>query len=141
MVSSKLKLKDWLVSKCSTTHPIFHYPAVPAIEVFPENLTVDQFQMAAFECSATGIPAPAIRWFRYLNGETFELLQTDPNINIGDPVQIDNYVLSNGRGLAFAVNSSLTLLEASDSNNGLYVCVAINVAGNDTGVFQLTVQG
>ena len=93
--------------------------------------------MAKFECSATGVPAPAIRWFRSQNGETLELLLTDPNINISDPVQ----VLSNEQGSAFVVNSSLTLLEASDSNNGLYVCVAINVAGNDTGVFQLIVQG
>ena len=97
--------------------------------------------MATFECSATGVPAPAIRWFRSQNGTPIELLQTDPNINISDPVQIDNYVLSNGRGLAFVVNSSLILLETSDSNSGLYVCIAINVAGNDTGVFQLTVQG
>ena len=97
--------------------------------------------MATFECSATGVPAPAIRWFRSQNGTPIELLQTNPNINISDPVQIDNYVLSNGRGLAFAVNSSLILLEASDSNSGLYVCIAINVAGNNTRVFQLTVHG
>ena len=115
---------------------------VPRIVYPPENfvITVDQFQPATFDCSATGIPPPQISWTRSQNGGSISLTSMT-SIDIRQPIQMDNYVLVDGRGMAFRVNRSLVLLETEDRDSGVYSCVGSNVAGNGSREFQLVVQG
>ena len=115
---------------------------VPRIVYPPENsvITVDQFQPATFDCSATGIPPPQISWTRSHNGGSISLTSMT-SIDICQPIQMDNYVLVDGRGMAFRVNRLLVLNETEDRDNGVYSCVGSNIAGNDSREFQLVVQG
>ena len=116
--------------------------AVPEI-VSPMDgtiVTVNQFQPAVFQCSAVGIPPPQFKWMRD-RGSQNETLTSSATITITDPVQEDNYQLSDNRGSVFIVNSTLTINEALDGDSGRYFCLASSVPGSDSQEVILVVQG
>ena len=102
--------------------------------------TVNETNPVIFECSASGIPAPTISWFRVvLNVST--VLVENSHILISMP-QVDNtYELPGGRGTAFLVTSTLTMPATQDEDSGQYACQAVNEFGNETREFELIVQG
>ena len=105
-------------------------------------VTVDQFSTAMFDCSAAGIPPPAISWLRvYDNGTSQELImEGDPRVMLLNPDMDSGYDLEN-RGTVTQVNRTLNLTYTQDNDSGTYRCVASNEAGNDTQDFELVVQG
>ena len=113
------------------------------------TVTVDQFTVAQFFCSAAGIPQPMISWVRVMENEsTMELTsETDERVAFSIPIVNENYLLEDGItsfnvvGDIFLVNRTLTLNGTMDDDSGTYRCVAHNAAGNDTQNFELVVQG
>ena len=105
-----------------------------------ETYIINETNPVIFECSASGIPAPTISWFRVgLNAST--VLVEDSQILISMP-QVDNtYELPGGRGTAFLVTSTLTIPATQDEDSGQYACQAVNDFGNETREFDLIVQG
>ncbi len=101
---------------------------------------MDQFQPVTFNCSAFGIPLPEISWIKFQNGENITLTE-DSSITINDPIQVDDYMLSDGRSFVSMVNRLLVLSETVDGDNDRYICVASNAAGNVSRDFQLVVKG
>ena len=93
-----------------------------------------------FECSASGIPAPTISWFR-INGNVSTVLVENTKYLIAMPQVDDAYALPNGRGTAFLVTSTLTIPVTQDEDSGQYACQAVNDFGNETRAFDLVVQG
>ena len=106
------------------------------------TITVDESTPAMFDCSAAGIPPPAISWVRvYDNGTTEELtMERDPRVTLLAPEEDSGYDLEN-RGIVTQVNRTLNMASTNDSDSGIYRCVASNEAGNDTRDFELVVQG
>ena len=71
-----------------------------------------------FQCTATGIPAPEISWYR--NGTVF----IDVRVTLNEASV--SMVAADG-GNVYQVNRTLTLDNAMDSDSGNYTCVADNV--------------
>jgi hypothetical protein len=105
-------------------------------------ITVDQFTSAIFDCSAAGIPRPAISWVRVYDNGTIEQLTTamDPRIMLGLEEEDGGYDLEDV-GPVTQVNRTLNLSSTLDGDSGTYRCIASNVAGNNTQDFELVVQG
>ena len=105
-------------------------------------VTVDQFTLANFDCSAAGIPPPDISWVRvYNNGTIVQLtMASDPRVTLLDAEEDSEYDLENV-GIVSLVNRTLNLSSALDDDSGTYRCIARNEAGNDTQDFELVVQG
>ena len=102
--------------------------------------TVNETNPITFECSASGIPAPTISWFRV--NQTVSTMLTNGIRSLISPPQVDNtYELPDGRGTAFLVTSTLTISVTQDEDSGQYACQAINDFGNETREFMLVVQG
>ena len=118
------------------------YIDVPRIISPMENFinTVNETNRAIFECSASGIPAPIISWFRIIQNAPTALVNSSDNL-IAMPQVDDAYTLPDGRGTAFLVTSTLTIPDTEDEDSGQYGCRAINDFGNDTTTFDLIVQG
>ncbi len=95
--------------------------------------TVNESDSVTFNCSASGIPAPSINWFR--NGSA-----TDTRFSISQSQVDDNYELSDSRGTGFLVTSQLTISATRDEDSGQYQCRAENDVGNTTSEFELVVQ-
>ena len=121
-------------------------PVIPVI-VEPDSntvITVNQSTVAEFDCSAVGIPAPTISWFRvYDNGTLVNLTSdVDSRVMLGEPEQDDQYLLE-GQGIVSQVNRTLVLMNSADSDSGTYRCVATNAASQDGNIqdFELVVQG
>ena len=83
-----------------------------------------------FECTATGIPAPTITWYR--DNAIFDQ-ENDSRVIINSTTTED--------GLLYQVVETLTINETKDNDSKSYSCQASNAAGNDTAVFELVVQG
>ena len=122
-----------------------HYADLPEIIVPVENFiyTIDEGLTVTFECSASGIPAPTITWFRLVGNMSTELNKDiDNRVSISDPPTVDDsYEPPDGRGTVFLVTSQLTLSQSNDNDSGMYSCQAGNEFGNATREFELIVQG
>ena len=102
-------------------------------------LTVNQSDSATFECNATGIPAPVIRWYNGSEELTFSgsgLAQGSGEMmlapeNLGSRIDIQTsgrYYLTSG-GYVFSVVSVLTISPTVGSDSGEYNCSASNTVG------------
>ena len=101
-------------------------PVAPTILEPPENLTVVHPQSAIFLCHATAQPRPEITWWRMGN----QLVRQPGVIEISADTSGERMVLSN-----------LTIIMTDPSDAGEYICMATNVAGQDTAAAELTVYG
>ena len=104
--------------------------------VYPEldqaNYTVDETETVTFECSATGIPAPTITWFR--NGTEL----SESRITFNDPSSM-SYTRDDNQ-IVWRVTRTLDLANTVDADSGTYTCNATNSAGSDGRPFELIVQ-
>ncbi len=100
------------------------------------NYTVNEDDSVTFNCSASGIPAPSINWFR--NGSATSI--NDTRFSISQSQVNDNYKLPDSRGTGFLVTSQLTVSTTQDEDSGQYQCWAENDVGNTTREFELIVQ-
>ena len=108
---------------------------VPIITIPIDNftLTVNETEVALFECTATGIPPPTISWYRNgmeLGGDTRITLSnhTTPTLVQGDG------------GMVYSVSRTLMLADTRDDGSDTYTCRASNIVENDTQDFELVVQ-
>ena len=98
------------------------------------TLTVNEMEVALFECTATGIPAPTISWYR--NGT--ELLSGDSHISLSNHTA-PTLVQGDG-GMVYSVSRTLMLADTRDDDSDTYTCRASNIVGNDTQDFEVVVQ-
>ena len=106
------------------------------------NYTIDEGLSVTFVCSASGIPALTITWFRLVGNMPFVLNKdVDIRVSTSDLMIMGNYEPLDGRGTVFLVTSQLTLSGSNDSDSGTYSCQAENEFGNATRRFELIVQG
>ena len=96
------------------------------------NYTVNLGNTATFQCVATGIPAPALTWFR----GGVELNESNPRVTFDAPS------ISTNTKMVYQVTRTLTLNMTEDNDSGIYQCRATNAAmpGMDTMDFTLIVQ-
>ena len=113
---------------------------VPSI-TFPSNNHIfytNEFTPAVFQCTATGIPALEISWYR--NGTVLNN-STDARVTLNEASV--SMVATDG-GDVYQVNRMLTLDNAMDSDSGDYTCVADNgnaVQPSVSQEFELFVKG
>ena len=100
---------------------------------------VNETNSIIFECSASGIPAPTISWFRV--NQTMSTMLTNGTRSLIAPPQVTTYELPDGRGTASLVTSTLTIPATQDDDSGQYACQAVNDFRNETRQFELIVQG
>ena len=115
---------------------------IPRIITPKENFTyiVNETNTITFECSASGIPAPTISWFRV--NQTMSTMLVNSTRSLIAPSQVNpTYELPDGRGTASLVTSTLTIPATQDEDSGQYACQAVNDFGNETRQFELIVQG
>ena len=91
---------------------------VPVVRVTPSILNVTVGSTATFNCTASGDPTPTLTW-SYSNQQ----------------------LSSGGRILISPSGESLRILNAQQSDEGVYVCEAENQVGSDTAQVSLDVQG
>ena len=114
----------------------FSSTVVPEI-IFTEDYTVNQFDEVVFECTATGIPAPYINWYRnddLLNGDF------DSRISLSDRVMMPPDTPND----VYEVSRTLTFNYTRDNDTDTYTCVAGNENArtpNVTRDFELFVRG
>lgn len=89
----------------------------PQVSITPRYLTVNEGDVVQFRCSATGFPAPSLRW---LGGPGGTL-----------PAEA---IMSNENGI-------LRILKAKKSHEGEYFCAARNAGGIATLRTVLYVRG
>ena len=112
---------------------------VPTI-IFPEGgfeYRVDEFDQVTFQCSAIGLPAPTISWFRdgtLLNAAyDSRIILGDPSVPIAFPTPTGDVLL---------VIRMLIFNDITDSDSGTYTCQATNImAVSVTQDFELFVGG
>ena len=78
------------------------------------NYTVNEGNSVIFECSATGIPAPEITWFR--NGSELNST-TDSRVTVGNASDPMSFVRGDSETV-FEVSRTLTLDNTMDSDSG-----------------------
>ena len=107
-------------------HCLIHHftndAVVPSI-TFPRDghtFYTNEFTPAVFQCTATGIPAPEISWYR--NGTVLNS-STDARVTLSE--ESVSMVATDG-GNVYQVNRTLTLDNATDSDSGDYMCQADN---------------
>ena len=113
------------------------FPVVPVIlSVFPmanqTSYVVNETERVVFECSAVGIPAPTITWYR----DGVEVM--DNRVVIPEPMSMD-YVRMDGQTVV-RVTRILQFEDTADADSGTYTCNATNNAGEDEMEFELVVQ-
>ena len=86
-----------------------------------------------FECTATGIPAPTISWYRNGTELSGDSRITLSNHTAPSPAQGDG-------GMVYIVSRTLMLADTRDEDSDTYSCRASNIIGNDTQDFELVVQ-
>ena len=89
--------------------------SVPVVVVSPMTLTVNEGETASFQCSASGIPKPAVAWSK-LNRKS---AITQPAV----------------------LRRKLELKKVTGSDSGVYQCSATNILGNSQKVERLAVNG
>ena len=102
------------------------------------NYSVDAGNTIVFYCSATGIPAPFITWFR----SRIELnTVTNPRVTVNDPSHPISSIDGEGE-ITSLVSRTLSLAMSEYEDYGSYECRANNVAtpGEHGVFFNLIVQ-
>ena len=89
------------------------------------------------ECSATGIPAPAVQFYL---GDTLLDSQFNERYSLQPPV-IGSTDISGGGDIVSLVTRQLWISPTLDEDSNSYSCVATNINGNDSVVFELIVWG
>ena len=119
------------------THFKFLFSTVIPNITFPldgQLYTINEFNPVVFECTATGIPAPTITWYRggvLLNGSRITLSDHS------EPV-----AFSTQYGDIFLITRALIFDNTMDSDTGTYTCLADNsVEPSATQEFELAVKG
>ena len=92
--------------------------AFPMVDVYPRNQTVLEGRPTAMNCTAKGVPRPALSW-------TFENGELPPDASISN----------------YSDTSILKLLKTSKSMEGWYTCEANNKAGDACSKSNLHVLG
>ena len=115
----------------------------PNILYPPSNATfyVNESSSISILCSATGLPSPAISWYR----NTVQLTGVSDGQfnNINDRVSISESLIQEfvtTDGIINQTNQSLTLVANRSDTNDSYTCRADNV-GQDLVTFAIFVQG
>ena len=106
--------------------------------IVPPNITtpvnnstrvIDEGTNITLTCESTGIPSPVIIWSR-TNGA----INDSQRVSVGDSV-----TGLFGMGNVTKVSVSLTILNASREDRGMYTCSASNSAGSDSSSSFITV--
>lgn len=103
------------------SHDIFIcFVAPPTIDdrLISGTLNITLGGSVTMECDAQGLPPPTIHWVK-------------------DGQQLHN----NGPNYVVSSSGALTVQRVSANDEGRYVCIASNVAGNTTKTIYLSVQG
>ncbi|CAH1242709.1 MEGF10 [Branchiostoma lanceolatum] len=113
---------DGRCSRCEDLWVGYNCKKIPAtVSGHPESFTVVVGNEVTFRCTGRGVPVPDVVWHH-----------DDDVITPGDGISID---VTEG-GLVgqqqHVIHSTLTIKSARRLDNGQYVCVLSNVAGNDT---------
>ena len=86
----------------------------PIIYQSPQNTAANENDTVTFNCSATGVPAPIISWYKQqAAGSTLQLLSA-----------LGSYTISSTALGSHNVTSTLTISQAMLSDAGRYVCRA-----------------
>ena len=115
---------------------LFYCHAVaPVIIAPPTNLTVITPDSATFNCNATAKPQAIIQWTR--NGNVLNVAMG--KFTITDSTQGDCIITDPPSDCI--TTSRLDIADTIPNDSGEYVCIAINVVGNDMESASLTVKG
>ena len=104
------------------------------------TLTVNETEVALFECTATGIPPPTISWYR--NGIEFSGASRITLSNHTAPTLVQG-----DGGMVYSVSRTLMLADTVDDDSDTYTCRATNMVGSDSmdhtdeQDFELVIQG
>ena len=110
-----IKIDTCIFSQYCESYFLFLVP--PRITDNAHEFTVIKDNPVQLPCEVIGVPPPTVSWY-----------QGDDELE-----ESDNYVfLPNG---AFRIN------RVQEEHSGVYQCLAVNIAGNDTKLVTLTVQG
>lgn len=93
----------------------------PQFVISPESRVEIINQTAQFLCSANGVPTPHLAWYR--DGEM---------LNATDRITIQMNETDS--------QSTLSIYNTEDTDDGFYACIAENAAGRAESSFQLTIQ-
>lgn len=86
----------------------------PAVVVSPSTLTVNENEVASFQCSASGNPQPVVEWSR------------------NDSAMNPKTVTSSGK---------ILWRNVAGNDSGVYTCAARNILGEARGSARLTING
>ena len=124
--------------------PPFLPPVNPAfIAPFPLDQTVNDTENATFTCTAAGIPAPTISFYRgatLLDGAGPE--EPNPRVTLEDPTGSMTYIIPENGEEVLQVSRTLTVSNTMDGDSGNYSCRAGSTPtpDEDEVFFQLVVQ-
>ena len=90
----------------------------PAVLLYPGDYTASENDALAMTCAATGVPIPAITWFKVTGGSDIRVQSTDPNSPHIKEMNIN--------GTDYNV-STMVLCSVGLSDAGQYKCSAANV--------------
>ncbi len=96
-----------------------HFPAPPKISRGVSDFTVIVHNPVQLPCEVIGIPPPTISWHKDHSELTEE----------------------NTEGFVFLPNGALRINSVRVVDAGMYECLATSLAGNDTKMMTLVVQG
>ena len=96
----------------------------------PQNVTVTQNDNATFNCSATGIKAPTIKWYKQFQNGTLHLISETGSHFISSIASGDQ-----------KLTSQLSISNVVFSDTGSYVCKAISIGISSTSSAFLTIFG
>ena len=118
----------------------FNNAVVPSITFPPDGYTfyTNEFTPAVFQCTATGIPAPEISWYR--NGTVLSN-SADARFTLSEASV--SMVVTDGENV-YQVNRTFTLENTTDIDSGNYTCLAENDNAVEPSVsqeFELFVKG
>ena len=117
---------------------LFFYVVVPNVTFLTHGFvyTVNETEVAIFECTATGIPPPTISWYR--NGT--ELREDlDPRITLSN--HSEPLFVSRDGEVIYSISRSLMLANTRDDDSAIYTCLASNTVDGSYQQFELIVQG